>query len=382
MNNRRALFSILVVLILLLIAGGVFYIDQSGHRLAPTPTETPKNNTSSSSQDKPLTEVIAENLSVPWDITFLPNNDLLITERSGIIKRVFTSSDLHVQTVFTVSDVLQTGEGGLQGITLHPNFSENNNVYIYYTYSENGGNTLNRVVRYTYQDNTFLDPQIIVDAIPGASNHDGGRLRFGPDEYLYITTGDAQIPSAAQDRNSLAGKILRVRDDGSPAPENIFGTQVFSYGHRNPQGLTWTDEGVLFATEHGRSGIQSGLDEINQIQNAGNYGWPMIQGNETQDGMISPVINSGNTTWAPAGIAYNNGALYFGGLRGEALYKAPLEDNTINEVIPYFQNQFGRIRAVVSGPDGLLYISTSNRDGRGSPNTGDDKIIRINPEKL
>lgn len=191
--------------------------------------------------DAPETIVIAENLDTPWAVTFLPDppggeasKSMLVTERPGRVRLVDGNGNLQSEPVATLNQVKEIGEGGLLGIAAHPNFSTNNYVYLYYTYSGNGGNTLNRVVRMTLKDRQLTDEQIIVDSIPGASNHNGGRIKFGPDGFLYITTGDAQNPSQAQDTNSLAGKILRVTDEGKPVPGNPFNNLVYSYGHRNP----------------------------------------------------------------------------------------------------------------------------------------------------
>jgi glucose/arabinose dehydrogenase len=232
----------------------------------------------------------------------------------------------------------------------------------------------------TYNSKTLTDQKIILDGIPGAPNHNGGRIKFGPDKFLYIGTGDAQNPSQAQNTNSLGGKILRIKDDGEIPADNPFHNPVYSYGHRNVQGLAWDNQGRLWATEHGRSGIQSGLDEINLIEKGKNYGWPIIQGNEKRGGMETPRLNSGpTTTWAPSGLAFLDGVLYFGGLRGRTLYEALTDNLALKE---HFKDKFGRIRDVIVGPEGLLYITTSNQDGRGNPKKGDDKIIRVNPKKL
>lgn len=323
----------------------------------------------------PLKENIYENLDTPWAVVFLPDGGMLVTERKGTVR-------LNGQIIATLKNVREIGEGGLMGIAVHPDFDSNHYVYLYYTYSAAGNNTSNRVVRMTLKNNVLGEEKIIVDSIPGASNHNGGRIKFGPDKYLYITTGDAQDPSRAQDRNSLSGKILRVTDEGKKAPGNPFDNLVYSYGHRNPQGLAWDANGQLYATEHGRSGIQSGLDELNRIDAGKNYGWPDIEGDETRAGMERSVIHSGSaTTWAPAGLAFYNGSLFYGGLRGASLYKV----NIVNgqpQLKEYFKGEFGRIREVIMGPDQMLYISTSNFDGRGIPSAGDDKIIRINPKKL
>lgn len=194
-----------------------------------------------------------------------------------------------------------------------------------------------------------------------------------PDYYLYITTGDAGDKQSAQDINSLSGKILRIKDDGSEL-------EVYSYGHRNPQGLAWDEQSRLWITEHGPSGLESGFDEINLIKQGGNYGWPIVQGDETQEGLVDPVVQSGaNDTWAPAGMIYWDGSFFFAGLRGQTLYEAKLNDDDSLTLVSHFQGEYGRLRAVVLGPDNHLYISTSNTDGRGSKGKGDDKIIRIDP---
>lgn len=385
LKHRRLIMSLAVLFLLILVGGLVVYTDKKDEQQEQSlPVSSPKP-TSQTTTDAPQTEVIAENLNVPWDLAFLPSGDILFTERGGNIKHFSLTSDKHIKVIGTIRNVRQVGESGLHGIAIHPGFTDNRYVYVYYTYAANGGNTQNRVSRFTYQNGKISDEKIIVDNIPGASNHDGGRIRFGPDGYLYITTGDAQEPSLAQDKNSLAGKILRITSEGDPAPGNPFGNLVYSYGHRNPQGITWDEKGNLWETEHGPSGDIASCcrDEANLIKPGQNYGWPVITGDQTASDMVTPATQSGNTeTWAPASIAFLNGSLYFGGLRGQALYKAAISGENIIEVITNFPNQFGRIRAVTAGPDGLLYISTSNRDGRGNIRTGDDKIIRVNPEKL
>ena len=345
----------------------------------------PAKTTDQSSKNLESTEavtVIAQNLDTPWAIAFLPDNSMLVTERLGKIRFIDSSGNLDPAPIATISDAREIGEGGLLGIALHPDFSSNNFIYLYYTYSESGGNTLNRVVRVKYINNTLSDEKIILDKIPGASNHNGGRIKFGPDKLLYIGTGDAQNPSQAQNTNTLGGKILRITDEGKTPSDNKFNNPVFSYGHRNVQGLAWDLNNNLWATEHGRSGVLSGLDELNLIQNGNNYGWPTIQGDETRSGMLAPKKHSGSDTWAPSGASFVGNSLFFSGLRGQALYEAVIEESQAVEVKEHFKGEFGRIREVILGPDGFLYITTSNRDGRGTPDTNDDKVIRINPAKL
>lgn len=322
------------------------------------------NSPSTNSTQLPQTQVIAKNLEVPWALAFLPDQSILITERTGKVK--ILNKDGNIKEIAKIA-VKQTGESGLHGIAVDPKYPDKPYIYLFYTYSTNGDNSFNKVSRFNFDGNTLTNEKLIVDTIPGAIFHDGGRIKFGPDGYLYIATGDAQNPSLSQDKNSLAGKILRIKDE-NPA-------EVYSLGHRNPQGITWDDKGRLWITEHG----QSATDEINLIEQGKNYGWPIIRGNETKEDMIPPVLQSGGNTWAPAGMAYYNGSLYFAGLRGQALFRASVDSLELKE---HFKGQFGRIRDVVLGPDNMLYITTSNRDGRGTPSSEDDKIIRINPKKL
>lgn len=326
--------------------------------------------------------IVAKNLEVPWALAFLPDNTMLFTERPGRV-RMIKNGVLQKAPIATLDDVTPVGESGLLGIAVHPNFSTNQYIYLYYTYSSNNDNTLNRVVRYKLENDTLTQKTILVDAIPGASNHDGGRIKFGPDNYLYIATGDAQEPSLAQNIKSLAGKILRVTDDGKAAPGNPFGNLVYSYGHRNPQGIAWNSNKTLWETEHGRSGVLSGFDEVNLIESGKNYGWPEIQGDETRSGMVTPKKHSGETTtWAPSGAVFSDNSLFFAGLRGQTLYEAVIQDNQVTKLNEHFKNKYGRLREVVLGPDRMLYITTSNHDGRGTPQADDDKIIRVDPKTL
>lgn len=376
------------IAILIVLAGIFLYLKKDSKvtdTLSSLPTQLSQKLNSSSyptATDIEQIKVIATGLDTPWALAFLPTGEILVTERQGTVRLIDKNGNLKKDPIATISSAKEIGEGGLLGIALHPNFVENNFVYLYYTYRQSGDNTFNRVARMTYKNETLSDEKIMVDEIPGASNHNGGRIKFGPDKLLYITTGDAQEPSRAQDKNSKAGKILRVTDEGSSSPGNPFGNLTYSYGHRNIQGITWDQNGILFATEHGRSGALSGLDEINRIESGKNYGWPDIQGTETKGGMVTPIRNSGSTTWAPAGVAFVNNSLFFGGLRGQTLYQALLNGNQVGEVKDYFKTEFGRIREVIVGPDNMLYITTSNKDGRGTPKADDDKVIRINPSKL
>jgi glucose/arabinose dehydrogenase len=321
-------------------------------------------------------KTIATGLEIPWDIAFLPSGDLLVTERPGRLKRILP--DGQVTEITGVADTRHSGEGGLLGVAVHPKFADNGWIYLYQTITS-GNTAKNRVDRYRLDGDTLVDRTTILQNIPGAIYHDGGEVVFGPDGKLYVSTGDATESALSQDLKSLSGKILRLNDDGTIPGDNPFGTAVWSYGHRNPQGLAWDGQGHLWATEHGRSGVLSGLDELNMIEPGKNYGWPVIQGEQETEGMLKPVVNSGpDYTWAPSGMAYKDGSLFFGGLRGESLYEAKLHEAPV-KVLAHFEKEYGRIRAVVLGPDKMLYFTTSNRDGRGDVRKDDDKIIRVNP---
>lgn len=345
------------------------------HIPSPSPSSNPSLPLVTTNQPSiPSIEVIANSLDIPWEIAFLPDKTMLVTERPGRLLKITTD-----RTVIPISGVTHTGEGGLLGLAIHPQFSTNHWIYVYLTTQTPHG-LFNTVKRFRLEGTTLQDAVNIVENIPGSSFHDGGRLAFGPDGLLYITTGDAGNEQTAQDTSSLAGKILRVHDDGSLPDDNPFHNAVYSYGHRNVQGIAWDTHGQLWATEHGRSGIRSGFDEINRIEKGNNYGWPVIEGDETHPGMIPPILHSGaQDTWAPSGAAILNNSLFFAGLRGEALYQATLTPQGATNLIMHFKHDYGRLRTVTVGPDGLLYMATNNRDGRGTPHEGDDSIIRINP---
>lgn len=369
---------LLVLLLIVVIIGVGFYLFKNRSIAIPNAPAQKTQVIVDLPQATPVDkEVLVENLEIPWEIVFLPTGEMLLTERPGRLLKIGKA-----QKVIQIEGVQHVGEGGLLGITLHPKFAENNFVYLYFTTQENG-NLTNKVERYKLDNDSLTERKVIIQGIVGASNHDGGRIAFGPDGFLYITTGDAQNTNLAQDRDSLNGKILRVKDDATIPSDNPFGNAVYSYGHRNVQGITWDEEGRLWATEHGRSGIQSGMDELNLIEKGKNYGWPTIQGDKQREGMVLPIINSGaNETWAPSGAVYLNGSVFFAGLRGETLYEAKIQDGKVTELKKHLQNEYGRLRTVTLGPDGYLYILTNNRDGRGVPKTGDDKLIRIKPESL
>jgi len=361
---------------LLVIGLGYFLLPGIKIDMAPTATVSP---TPIQNQSTGNPEVIVQNLNIPWEVVFLPAQEMLITERAGNLVKI-SSNGLPGQgqrTVIPVPEVQHSGEGGLLGMALHPNFSSNRYIYLYLT-TRAGQGTTNRVERYEFRDDKLTNKKIIIQNIPGASNHDGGRIKFGPDGLLYIGTGDAGNEDNAQNTASLAGKILRVHDDGSVPTDNPFKNAVYSYGHRNVQGLAWDDQGRLWATEHGRSGLQSGYDELNLIKKGANYGWPEIQGDETRSGMEKPIINSGpNKTWAPSGALFKDNKIYFAGLRGEALYEATISNDKVTAFTEHFTGQYGRLRTVTADLNGVIHILTNNTDGRGNPKSNDDKLIKV-----
>lgn len=352
---------------------------------APAPTPTPAN-TGSIAID---VEVVVRGLDTPWAIDFAPDGRMFITERPGRV-RIVKNGQLLAEPWIAI-DVAQGGESGLLGLALDPQFDQDQFVYVAYTYRDGDSRFKNRLVRLRDDQPSgkgILD-RILVDDVKGANNHDGGRVRFGPDNKLYWTMGDAQVAELAQDLTSLNGKILRLNADGTVPADNPFPNSIiYSYGHRNPQGLAWqpgTER--LYSTEHGPSGFQgSGQDEVNYIEAGKNYGWPVITGGKAQKGMVSPVMQSGSSeTWAPSGATFVVGgpwdsSLLFVGLRGQTLYRLTLDTKDPRKVLAFERllvGDFGRLRDVVQGPDNAIYILTSNRDGRGRPSEGDDKVLRL-----
>lgn len=369
----------ILIVSLVVAAGGVMWILRD--HVVPfffRPTESSIQEGVRAADNKNDIQTVAQNLTVPWEVAFVPGSiDMLVTERQGKVKRIGSNG-----ATYTIQGVKQTSEGGLLGMALHPKFAQNNWVYLYFTTENNRGELVNTINRYILKDDKLSDEKTIVDNIPASANHDGGRLAFGSDGLLYITTGDAAQEDLAQDRNSLAGKILRVTDEGETPADNPFGNAVYSYGHRNVQGIAWDDKGRLWATEHGPSGSQTGYDELNRIEKGHNYGWPVIRGDEKHEGMDTPIAQSGSKeTWAPGGIAFAKGSLYFAGLRGEALYEAKIVSANEVSLTAHFKGDYGRLRTVVHKDD-LLYITTSNTDGRGDPRENDDHILRFTVDTL
>jgi aldose sugar dehydrogenase len=330
-------------------------------------------------------ETVVSNLQIPWSMVFAPDGRLFLTERPGRV-RIFSQNSSSSEVALSLDDVFAQGEAGLLGIALDPEFASNRYVYLYYTAQLGGGAAVNRVVRYREVTNRFAERVVLLDNIPANTIHDGGRLRFGPDGLLYITTGDAATTSRAQDVTSTAGKILRTTRDGATPRENPFSSPIYSIGHRNPQGIDWHPvTGDLWASEHGNSGN----DEVNVIDGGADYGWPRIEGAQTMPGMRTP-IRFYSPSIAPSGTSFYRGTrfpafvnnLFVATLRGTHMLRLRIDAGSPRSVAAeerLLSDRYGRIRDVIVGPDGLIYFCTSNRDGRGSPAATDDRVARLVP---
>lgn len=312
--------------------------------------------------------VLARDLRVPWGLAFLPNGDALVGERpSGRVHRVDLNGGRRL--VGTIAGVNDFGEGGLLGIAVAPTFADDRWVYFYLT-----TDTDNRIIRMRYADGRLSDRRNVLTGLPFNNFHNGGRLAFSPGGKLFVGTGDVGNAELAQNTSSLAGKILRLQPNGDPVPGNPFGNRVWSYGHRNVQGLAWSKDGRMWASELG----QSTRDELNRIRAGRNYGWPRVEGGDGAGGYADPFV-----TWrptdicSPSGIAVTRGHAWVGALRGECLWSVKLDGPRAKRKIRWFSEDFGRIRTVEKAPDGSLWITTSNRDGRGNPIAADDRVIRV-----
>jgi len=351
---------------------------------SPPPGTSPVETFTTADGVRVGVEIVARGLEIPWALAFAPDGRLFVTERPGRV-RILQNGALLAEPALTISDVFTGGESGVLGLALHPSFGANRLVYLVYTASGAAGPTA-RLVRYREVGNALGEAAVLLDDVPAANVHNGARVRFGPDGALYVTFGDVAAPSHAQDLGSLNGKILRLADDGTTPAGNPYGSPVWSWGHRNPQGIDWHPvTGDLFETEHGNTGN----DEINVIDRGRNYGWPIIEGDQSRADMQTP-ITSFTPSVAPSGASFYRGTalpafrndLFVATLRGQALLRVRLDPANLRRVQSIerlLNGRFGRLRDVVSGPDGFLYIATNNRDGRGVPASDDDRILRLVP---
>ena len=313
-------------------------------------------------------KTIASNLKVPWGIAFLPNGDALVAERTTAEILRIPAGGGAPKTVQTLADVdTGAGEGGLLGLAVSPTYKTDKLVYAYYTSQSD-----NRIVRFKLG----ATPKPILTGLERNVFHNGGRIAFGPDGKLYAGVGDAGVTSRAQDRSSLNGKVLRINPDGSIPKGNPFNSPVWSYGHRNVQGLAWDRKGRLWATEFG----QNTTDEVNLIKPGHDYGWPDVEGRgDTHDGKYTnpKVTWTPTSTASPSGDAIVGRTLYVGALAGEGVFRIRLDGTKAGAPKKLYGGTYGRVRTVVKAPGGGLWIATSNRDGRGDPAADDDRIIRI-----
>ncbi|CAB4911592.1 unannotated protein [freshwater metagenome] len=314
---------------------------------------------------------VATGLNTPWSIVFLPDDSALVSERGGVIKRI-AKNGRRATTLARVPGVAEGGEGGLLGLAVSPTYAKDRLVYAYLTTARD-----NRIVRFRLTASTRrIQPRTVVAGLDSAQIHNGGRLAFGPDGKLYATVGDAGNTSASQDRGSQNGKILRMNPTGSvPSDNPIEGSRVFSLGHRNPQGLAFDRAGRLWAPEFG----QNTFDEVNLVEKGKNYGWPEVEGRGDTDGgrYTNPQVTWSTSESSPSGAAIVGSTLYVAGLGGERLWTIPLRGKRAGKPTASLVGRYGRIRAVTAAPDGSLWIGTSNRDGRGDPRSGDDRILRL-----
>lgn len=343
-----------------------------------------------SSQTNFRVETVVSNLEVPWSIAWAPDGRMFFTERPGRV-RIYEKGQLRSQPLLVVPDVEPSGESGLMSLALHPQFGTNH--FLYLAYASKGAEQQVRIVRYKETAAGLTDQKIIIDNIPAAQFHAGCRLRFGPDQKLYVTTGDATERGLAQRLDSLAGKTLRLNDDGSIPTDNPFVNQqnarpeIWSLGHRNAQGMDWQPgSNLMFQTEHGPSGFDGpgGGDEVNIVERGKNFGWPAIHHKQSREGMESPLLEY-TPACAPGSAVFYRGSafpefrnnFFFGCLRGERIIRVVLDGRRVVSQENLLAGKYGRIREVAEGPDGAIYFSTSNEDGRGSPASDDDRIIRL-----
>jgi glucose/arabinose dehydrogenase len=309
---------------------------------------------------------IATGLEAPWSIAFLPDDAALVSQRgAGTVVRVDSSGE--VTEVGAVPGVDGDGEGGLLGLAFDP--SSPSTLYVYATMGSN-----NVVLRTTYADGTFGEFETVFDGIPAGIRHNGGRLLFGPDGMLYVSTGETGDGDNAQDVDNLGGKILRLTPDGDVPADNPFdGSAVYSYGHRNVEGLVFDADGNLWASEFG----DRDADELNRIEPGGNYGWPEVEGIAGDERFVDPVVEWSPTSEAsPSGLAYVRDTFFLAALRGERLWEVPYLAGSADEPAA-FLDDYGRLRDVAVAPDGSLWVLTNNTDGRGNPRPGDDRVLRV-----
>ena len=314
---------------------------------------------------------IADGLNVPWGIAFLPDGRALVAQRDAGLIVVVDPEGSGDEKVRTLGDVPGSvggpgGESGLLGLALHPDDDEQ--LYAFVSTSDD-----ERIVRIALREDRLGDIEPILTGLPTGGRHHGGRMLFGPDGHLYVGTGEAGRPEHAQDRESLGGKILRITPDGKPVDGNPFNNEIWSWGHRNVEGLAFDEGDRLWACEFGERDV----DELNLIEKGGNYGWPEFEGASDDPDFVTPKVTWPVADCSPSGMAITQSTAFIAGLRGERLWSVPLDGADVGEPVDHFVGEYGRLRTVVVAPDESLWVTTSNTDGRGDQRDGDDRILRV-----
>jgi glucose/arabinose dehydrogenase len=334
----------------------------SSDSVSPRPTSP--SPSAVQTRGDPRAREIASDLKAPWGLVPLKDGSFLINERDA--RKIIRVRDGSTSTVRTIDEADPAGEGGLLGLAITP---DEKTVFAYYTAADD-----NRIVSMSWDGRDLGSPKVILKDIPKGFVHNGGRMVIGPDGYLYVGTGESGSGRLSQDKDSLGGKILRLRLDGRPAPDNPFDNEVFSYGHRNVQGLAFDDAGRLWASEFG----QQTWDELNLIKKGADYGWPEVEGSGNVKGMTNPKVVWRTNDASPSGLAYWQGDLWMAGLRGQRLWQIPLDGTKAGDPVAHFRGDYGRLRTVAVAIDGnSLLLTNSNTDGRGDPASEDDRLFRI-----
>ncbi|MEU9227100.1 PQQ-dependent sugar dehydrogenase [Streptomyces massasporeus] len=384
--QRRAVPAVLAAAALLLTAGcSSDSAGSSGKQASTSPSSTAPGSSAppgQAAEETPpakgsvkVVRTVAEGLDSPWGLAPLPGGGLLVSSRDdGTIVRVDEKTGKKTE-IGEVPGVSAAGEGGLLGIALSPDYASDHMVYAYFTSASD-----NRIVRMIYDEQKPAGEQLgapdtVYKGIPKGFIHNGGRIGFGPDKMLYVGTGESGDTGLSQDKDSVGGKILRLTPEGEPAPGNPFpDSPVYSYGHRNVQGLAWDGRQRLFASEFG----QDTWDELNAIKPGDNYGWPEAEGRSGDKQFHNPIDQWTTAEASPSGIAYAEGSIWMAGLRGKRLWRIPLNGTQASaEPQAFLEGEYGRLRTVVSAGGDRLWLVTSNTDGRGSPKDGDDRILEL-----
>ncbi|MEV1063795.1 PQQ-dependent sugar dehydrogenase [Streptomyces sp. NPDC050263] len=382
--RRRAVSAVLATSALLLTAG---CSSDTGGTAGAEASASPRGTTTASASSPSAEETppakgtvkvvrtVAEGLNSPWGLAPLPEGGLLVASRDEGTITLVDDKTGEKTGVGEVPGVSAAGEGGLLGLALSPDYASDHMVYAYFTSASD-----NRIVRMIYDPkrpagNQLGAPDTVFKGIPKGTIHNGGRIAFGPDKMLYVGTGESGDRGLSQDKKSLGGKILRLTPEGEPAPGNPFpDSPVYSYGHRNVQGLAWDSKQRLFAAEFG----QNTWDELNAIEPGANYGWPKTEGRSKDDAYKNPIAQWGTADASPSGIAYAEGSIWMAGLRGQRLWRIPLKGTAASaDPQSFLEGEYGRLRTVVSAGGDKLWVTTSNTDGRGDPKTGDDRILEL-----